>query len=231
MPDQKVLDLLQEKYDQSFVIQESRFSGETGKYYITAAPENDEELSFAVEYNPTDEEMVAYYEEYLWRRQARDYFMDAMKDKDVQMALAVDVTPKESPDGKDIPSFEEMISDHPEDLSLSFHIHLFGDLKKSNSDDYLDPIADVIADLIDKDIESGALLLNAYEEESLDGKSPDDFSFGFANPSMEDFEETHKKYWSGKILAKFNPESKKPSGKDLFELYTEKKFSFKFNKL
>lgn len=231
MSDQKVLELLKDKYDKDFTILESRYSPETGLNYIKAVSKESPEIQFNVEYDPSSNEMTSFYEEYLWRNQAKTYYSESLEKKYQKFALNVDVYPEKVPEPKAIPHFEDILKNSSGELKLSFQIHLFDDLEDSNQKKILKPIKNLIDEVLENNVKDGAIVIRFYDEAYFKKKSLDEYSFGFTTPDMEDFETIESDKFRGQILLTFSSESKGPSTKDLYSYYTKNRYSFEYHQL
>ena len=228
MPEQIVVKTLEEKYQKKFVIKTSNFSSETGNYHITASPEDDDDLIFQVEHNPKKDHVNDFYPYALWKMQGDQYINGLIEEWESNFVINTGVKCRMEFDPTDIPSFEDILENSPEELNLNIFLYLFSEPNKKALADIL--ILDET--LRPKGIKKVGFSIGFYDAISVKDKNLDELEFGFNAQSEESFEVTNEEHFLGLIKYRIDQKNESsPSSEDFLGILNENSQSLKFHKL
>lgn len=200
MSNKKLVEFLETRYQKSFEVQASNRIPDIGITRYSVVCTDFPEIPFTVDYRPQTDSFIANFEQNLWTFQSKKYIGSILKKHFEKYALQSSVRAKADYNPADIPSFEELLENETEELSLNIRIHLFKDLTSDSYTQILQPIVELSNTLINKGIKQTSFTLSFYDETFFKDMKLSEFEFGFNTVDEMHFEVQQKDKCTHKIL-------------------------------
>lgn len=176
----EIMEYLENKYDQEFeVVQGVEYRPRLGYFGLVVRSKENKRLTFAG-FKYTNGEMKDTYLTELWDLQFQDEIkplIDEMYPPQNRWEMDIDVAEsdwlQEKIDPKNVPDYEEVRKQYPDETTMQINMYLFKDMNESNKDEELEKVYRLIQFCREKGIKDYVIYIVYYEERLLKERGRD----------------------------------------------------------
>ena len=156
---------LQEWYQEEFTVTQNEYSWNLGKYQMRATPKDHPDLSLFVRVTEDGTKIEDDYLDQLWSQQSMTR-MDSLIKQTFGVDYLVHLMARPDQDFKtelnnkqEVPTYQNMVNDHPESFSQDIRVYLFGSYKASMEKQTLEQSLQVLQQFSAKEKEELAVTI------------------------------------------------------------------------